>query len=227
MEFTRRLSDRLALAGGILMLALAVLVTVSVLKRWLTPQGVPGDFELMQIGLALAVFAFMPWCQLRGGNLFVDTFTGRLPPGLQRRLDGLWTLVYAAVAAAIAVMMAAGAVETLATEPAAWCWAPARLADHGRGRSCGLARPGSSGDRASGISGARSLSEAALGGLSFLGPATGAHGVADADRTCDVRRRAPAATSCSTTSARFLPGSSRRLTTCSRITRSRSSRSSS
>ena len=114
MEFTRRLSDRLALAGGILMLALAVLVTVSVLKRWLTTQGVPGDFELMQIGLALAVFAFMPWCQLRGGNLFVDTFTDRLPPGLQRRLDGLWTLVYAAVAAAIAVMMAAGAVETLA-----------------------------------------------------------------------------------------------------------------
>ena len=33
----------------------------------------------MQIGLALAVFAFMPLCQLRGGNLFVDTFTDRLP----------------------------------------------------------------------------------------------------------------------------------------------------
>ena len=75
-----RVSDRLALAGGVLLLALAVLVTVSVIARWLTSRGIPGDFELMQIGLALAVFAFMPLCQLRGGNLFVDTFTTRLPP---------------------------------------------------------------------------------------------------------------------------------------------------
>jgi TRAP-type C4-dicarboxylate transport system permease small subunit len=110
-----RISDRLALAAGALLLALALLVTVSVLKRWLTSQGIPGDFELMQTGLALAVFAFMPLCQLRGGNLFVDTFTSRLPAGLQRRLDGFWSLAYAAVAATIAVMMAVGALETMAS----------------------------------------------------------------------------------------------------------------
>jgi TRAP-type C4-dicarboxylate transport system permease small subunit len=108
-----RVSDRLALAGGALLLAMALLVTASVLKRWLTSQGIPGDFELMQTGLALAVFAFMPLCQLRGGNLFVDTFTGWLPHRVQKRVDGVWSLIYAAVAALIAVMMAIGAVETL------------------------------------------------------------------------------------------------------------------
>ena len=115
MNHVRRVSDRLALAGGALMLALACLVTASVLKRWLTSQGLPGDFELVQMGLALAVFAFMPLCQLHGGNLFVDTFTGWLPHRVQNVVDGLWSLVYAAVAALIAAMMAIGAVETWAS----------------------------------------------------------------------------------------------------------------
>ena len=98
-----------------LLLGLAGLVTASVAARWLTSRGIPGDFDLMQIGLALAVFAFMPLCQLRGGNLFVDTFTTQLPASAQRALDGLWSLVYALVAGLIAVMMAVGAVQTIAS----------------------------------------------------------------------------------------------------------------
>ena len=77
MGLARRISDRLALAGGVLLLGMAVLVTASVLRRWLTSQGVPGDFELLQTGLAVAVFAFMPLCQLRGGNLFANRQLGR------------------------------------------------------------------------------------------------------------------------------------------------------
>ena len=42
--------------------------------------------------MTVAVFAFMPWCQLRGANLFVDTFTGRLSRSAQRRLDGCWAM---------------------------------------------------------------------------------------------------------------------------------------
>ena len=113
MGLARRISDRLALAGGVLLLGMAVLVTASVLRRRLTSQGVPGDFELLQTGLAVAVFAFMPLCQLRGGNLFVDTFTGRLPLAVRLRLDAMWALTYAGVATLIAVMMTVGAFETL------------------------------------------------------------------------------------------------------------------
>lgn len=113
MQPARRLSDRLALAGGALLLGMALLVTASVLLRWLTGRGIAGDFELLQIGLALAVFSFMPLCQIRGGNLFVDTFTGRLPAAVQRRIDGFWSLVYAVVAVLIAAMMATGGIQTL------------------------------------------------------------------------------------------------------------------
>jgi TRAP-type C4-dicarboxylate transport system permease small subunit len=108
-----RVSDILALAGGALLLALAGLVTVSVLARWLTNRGIPGDFELVQIGLALAVFAFLPLCHLRGANLVVDSFTTRSPEWLRRGLDAFWCFVYAMVAALVAAMMAVGAAETI------------------------------------------------------------------------------------------------------------------
>ncbi len=110
-----RASVGLALAGGALVLALALLVTTSVARRWLTSEAVPGDFELVQAGLAVAVFAFLPLCQLRGGNIVVDSFTGRVPPRVRAALDGFWALVYAAAAGLIAWQLAKGAAETVAS----------------------------------------------------------------------------------------------------------------
>ena len=69
----------LAIAGGLLMLAVAATVTVNVLLRWLFNSAVSGDIELVQIGSAVAIFAFLPLCQSRRGNIVVDTFTTRLP----------------------------------------------------------------------------------------------------------------------------------------------------
>jgi TRAP-type C4-dicarboxylate transport system permease small subunit len=108
-----RIARVLALLGGFLLVGLAVLVTTSVLLRWLGGQGVNGDFELVQTGLVLAVFAFLPLCQAHRGNVMVDTFTLRLPAGLQAALDVLWDLVYAAFAAFIAWRLAIGAFEAL------------------------------------------------------------------------------------------------------------------
>ena len=47
-----RVSRALALAGGCLILAFALLVTASVARRWLTIASIEGDFELVQMGLA-------------------------------------------------------------------------------------------------------------------------------------------------------------------------------
>jgi TRAP-type C4-dicarboxylate transport system permease small subunit len=105
----------LALAGGLLVLAFAVIVTVSVVRRWLTGDGIPGDFELVQNGLAVAIFAFLPVCQLHGANIIADTFTLRAPPRFQAALDGLWSAVYAAVALLVAWQTAIGAGDTFAS----------------------------------------------------------------------------------------------------------------
>lgn len=110
-----RITVGLAVAGGTLVVALAVLVTVSVLMRWTGHGNIPGDFELVQMGISLATFAFLPLCALRGTNISVDTFTRGMRRRAQDALDGLWALVYLLVACLIASRMAVGALETIAS----------------------------------------------------------------------------------------------------------------
>jgi hypothetical protein len=103
-----RVSVWVALAGGCLVLAIAVLVTASVVRRWLTSDGIGGDFELVQTGLALGVFAFLPLCQLRDANIVVDTFTARLPARARGGLDALWAATYALAAGILAWRLGGG-----------------------------------------------------------------------------------------------------------------------
>lgn len=103
----------LAIAGGLLMVAVAVTVTVSVLLRWLANSAVPGDIEIVQIGTAVAIFSFLPLCQSRRGNIMVDTFTARLPARVRNAFDALWDIAYAAMAAIIAWRLGIGAWDTI------------------------------------------------------------------------------------------------------------------
>jgi TRAP-type C4-dicarboxylate transport system permease small subunit len=61
------------------------------------------------MGLALAVFAFLPLCQSRRGNIMVDTFTLWLPVQVQAAIDAVWDLALAALAALLAWRLALGA----------------------------------------------------------------------------------------------------------------------
>lgn len=105
----------LAIFGGLVALAVAGLVVVSVVRRWLFSAPVPGDFELAQVGTAVAVFAFLPYCQIVRGNIVVDTFTARLPARLRHRIDGTWDLVYAAAMALVAGCLTRGTWDMLAS----------------------------------------------------------------------------------------------------------------
>lgn len=105
------LARLLALFGGALAVCLALLVSISITLRALGLGGVRGDFEFVQMGVALIVFAFMPWCQARRGNVMVDSFTTRLPPRFQAALDAVWEVVFAGMMALIAWRLGAGALE--------------------------------------------------------------------------------------------------------------------
>jgi TRAP-type C4-dicarboxylate transport system permease small subunit len=105
----------LAIFGGAVALAVAGLVVVSVLRRWLFAQPIPGDFELAQIGTAVAVFAFLPYCQVVRGNIVVDTFTAALPARVRGRIDALWDVVYAAAMAFVAICLTRGTLDTFAS----------------------------------------------------------------------------------------------------------------
>ena len=103
------LASMLAHAGGAVLLATALLTSVSVLKRWATNQPVPGDFELVSLGSGLAVAGFLAYGTLLRTNILVDTFTGWMPQRLARGVDAFWTLVWAGVAAVLAERLFVGA----------------------------------------------------------------------------------------------------------------------
>jgi len=110
-----RLATVLALSGGLVLLAVALLTTISVLRRWLTTQPVPGDFELVSLGAGVAVLGFLAYGTLMRTNILVDSFTGWLPRGVTRAVDAFWTLAWAGAAAVLAERLWVGARETLRT----------------------------------------------------------------------------------------------------------------
>jgi TRAP-type C4-dicarboxylate transport system permease small subunit len=105
-----RLTGLIAVLGGALALAAAMVATASVLMRWLFSAPIDGDFEYVKMATAVAVFAFLPYTQARRGNIMIDTFTGWLPEGARRLLDAIWDLVYAGVMGYLAYSMTFGAL---------------------------------------------------------------------------------------------------------------------
>src|SRR5262245_66585154 len=74
----------LALLGGAVAIAVAIIVVASVLSRWLFSNPIPGDFELAQIGTAVAAFALLPYCPVMGSDIVVVTLTVNLAAGISR-----------------------------------------------------------------------------------------------------------------------------------------------
>lgn len=85
-----RASRGAAWFGALVLTLIALLSVVSIVGRALLPLGlgpVPGDFELVEAGTALAVFCFLPWCHLSRGHAVVDLFWNAYPKAMQRVLD--------------------------------------------------------------------------------------------------------------------------------------------
>lgn len=110
------LARALAIAGGMVLVALTVLVVVSITGRALLTLGfgvgpVPGDFELVEAGTGFAVFAFLPWCQLKRGHATVDLFTNMLSAGANRVIDLVTEILMTLVLGLIAWRLYAGTVD--------------------------------------------------------------------------------------------------------------------
>ncbi len=87
IAFIYRLSRWAAIVGGIVLVALTLMIVASISGRALIGVGlgpVPGDFELVEMGTAVAVLFFLPWTYLKGGHATVDLLFTHLPPLGQR-----------------------------------------------------------------------------------------------------------------------------------------------
>ncbi len=120
-----------ALAGGVALSALILITCVSIIgrslnsllhsdfaqallpdvSRFLIDLGVGpvnGDFEIVEAGMAFAVFAFIPLCQLHGAHASVDIFTSRLPQTVKQSLIAVIEIIFAITLIIIAVQLFAG-----------------------------------------------------------------------------------------------------------------------
>jgi TRAP-type C4-dicarboxylate transport system permease small subunit len=91
----------MAWLGALVLSAIALMSVASIIGRALSGFGlgpVPGDFELVEAGTALAVFCFLPWCHLKGGHAMVDMLWSSYPAALKRALmvlsDALMFIVW-------------------------------------------------------------------------------------------------------------------------------------
>lgn len=105
----------LSIAGGVVLLATALMVTASVLLRWLAGGPIPGDFELVSIGAGIAGFLFLAQGTRARANILVDTFTTWLPLRVQQAMDAFWHLAWAGVALFLAERMLLGTSEMRAS----------------------------------------------------------------------------------------------------------------
>ncbi|SFE77645.1 Tripartite ATP-independent transporter, DctQ component [Sulfitobacter brevis] len=109
-----------ALLGGLVLLGLILLTTASIIGRSVnklmhggffqdsmggiselilsTGVGeINGNYELLEAGVAFAIFSFLPICQLYGSHATVDVFTSALPQRATRWIVFFWEAVLAAV----------------------------------------------------------------------------------------------------------------------------------
>lgn len=97
----RRVIEGWALLGGAVLLGIALLTAWSAATGFVLGKPLPGDFELTEILVAVAVFSFLPYCQLADANVTADLFTAGAGPRTVAALG----LLAALLALAISVLL--------------------------------------------------------------------------------------------------------------------------
>lgn len=92
-----------AIMGGLTVIAIVLMTASSVVSGFIFSKPFPGDFEIVQMGIAIAAFMFLPYCQLEGANVTVDIFTAWASP----RLVSVFRLISSVIAMLIAGLLLA------------------------------------------------------------------------------------------------------------------------
>ena len=100
----------LAIAGGFVMLGFTAISVASIVGRTFFGAPLVGDYELTERGTAIAVFAMLPYCHLRGGNVSVDLFVSMFPSAMRRALALISDVLFAVVAALLAWRLTLGGI---------------------------------------------------------------------------------------------------------------------
>ncbi len=94
-----RICTAWAILGGVVLLAVVAINVVSVVGFQAFGTAVAGDFELTEVGVAIAAFSFLPYCQIAGLNVTADIFTARA--------SNFWLSLFSLMGAIVALIFGA------------------------------------------------------------------------------------------------------------------------
>ncbi|MCY7370490.1 MAG: TRAP transporter small permease [Polaromonas sp.] len=115
MKLLEALAKLCAIAAGALLTVITLMTCASLIGRNTTGATLVGDFELTGIAAGAAIALFMPFCQVRRGNIIVDFFTARLSDGTNASLDRVGALLLALVFALLAWRTSLGGLNSYRT----------------------------------------------------------------------------------------------------------------
>ena len=95
MKVLSLLAQACAVLAGCLLTVITLMICVSLIGRNTVGWTIVGDFELSGSAAGAAIALFMPWCQVKRGNIIVDFFTARASEATQNKLDRFGALMLA------------------------------------------------------------------------------------------------------------------------------------
>jgi TRAP-type C4-dicarboxylate transport system permease small subunit len=100
-----------AYIGGAIVAGIGIMSAVSIIGRALWSKPITGDFELVEIGIAVAGSLFLAYCQITAGNIFVDIFTIRASDNTKAWMDKFGALLVGIMFALVGWRCALGMTE--------------------------------------------------------------------------------------------------------------------
>jgi TRAP-type C4-dicarboxylate transport system permease small subunit len=102
LKLLENLAKFCAILAGVLLTFITLMTCVSIIGRETIGKTISGDFELSGVAAGAAIALFMPWCQFKRGNIFVDFFTAKASINTQKKMERFGAFLLAIVMALVA-----------------------------------------------------------------------------------------------------------------------------
>lgn len=112
MKILSALAKACALLAGVLLTLITLVTCASLIGRNTIGVSLVGDYELTAVTAGAAVALFLPWAQLRRGNIIVDFFTSKVPEAINAQLDRFGSLTLGLIMFLLAWRTTVGAISS-------------------------------------------------------------------------------------------------------------------
>lgn len=108
MRVLEHLAKFCAILAGLILTGITLMTCASLIGRNTTGWTLVGDFELTGVAAGAGIALFLPWCQIRRGNIIVDFFTAKASERTNLALDRFGALLLGLAMAVVAWRTAVG-----------------------------------------------------------------------------------------------------------------------